>query len=190
MGLETYLLKVEFKNPIPKTEMLGLFDTIGMTSLYNKDNKKTTDTYSSYYFELRTKNGLTEAHCLVAPSEVTFNNFSIRFSIISPKLVIDQTFMILKRLNQIHPIKIFGKEGKIFAWFSRFNKIDNNVEKLCYIPINAEGFILNEYGLTKRKLVINSQKGEVIESGLPTLNFIYKNQIYDKYIGWFKKEML
>jgi len=167
------------------------------------DNKRATDTDGSYYFELRTAVGLTEVYCIVAPSESTFNNFSMRFSIIRPKQVINQTFMLLKKLNDEHPIKIFDTEihnhfyrkqnkgGKIVGWFKRLvgPNEQTEIERLCFIPINYKEFILNQYGITNRKLIINNDKGEVIESGMPTLDFINKNHLYDKYIGWFKEEL-
>ncbi len=160
-------------------------------------------TINSYYFEQRPNRGLTEVESLISNEKLLLDNFSIRFSIISPKFVVDQTFETLEKLSNIYPIKVFDteiynhynrelrKKGRIYRLFN--GSLPNNskaaIERKCYIPIDLGEFKLNKYGIAKRNLILSNYVGEIIESGRPTFEFIHKNGLYEKYIGWYRVEM-
>jgi len=203
MGLEAYLFNIEFNRPVLEQDMVGLFDKIGMTHLTDKFEKRTSENYGSYYFELRTDKGLTEAHCILAPTDSTLTDFSLRFSVVSPKTVIDQTFELMKKLNEIEPINVFDteiknhiykhlrKDKKVDDWFNGLEGTDEEakIDKMCYIKIDAENFRQNEMGIMKRQIVISNDKGEIIESGSTTINHIEKKGLFDRFIGWVKNEL-
>ncbi len=203
MGLEAYLFNIEFKEPVLEQEIVGLFETIGMTHLVNKFEKRTDKNYGSYYFELRTEDGLTEGHCILAPTDKELSDFSLRFSVISPNRVIDQTFNLLKKLNDIRPINVYDteiknhvyrqlrKDKKIDDWFNGLEGTDEEakIEKSCYIEIDADIFKKNPLGIMKRQIVTNNEKGEIIESGSTTIDHIEKKGLFDRFIGWVKNEL-
>jgi hypothetical protein len=203
MGLEAYLFNIEFKQPVLEENILGLFHKIGMTHLSNKYSERSEKNYGSYYFELRTSKGLTEANCILAPTDSSLTDFSLRFSVVSPKTVIDQTFDILKRLNCIQPIIIYDteirnhiyrqlrKDKKVDEWFNGIEGTDEDdkIEKMCVIEIDPETFKKNELGIKKREIVTNNTKGEIIESGSQTIDHIEKAGLFDRFIGWVKNEL-
>lgn len=203
MGLEAYLFNIEFKEPVLEQDIVGLLERIGLTHLVDKLEKRTDKNYGSYYFELRTENGLTEGHCLLAPTDRYLSDFSLRFSVVSPKTVIDQTFDLLKKLNDIRPINVYDteirhhlyrqlrKDKKVDDWFNGLEGTDEEakIEKACYIEINIDKFKQNELGIMKRQLLINNDKGEVIESGSSTIDHIEKKGLFDRFIGWVKNEL-
>ena len=203
MGLEAYLFNIEFKEPVLEQDIVGLFEKIGMNHLNDKFEKRTDKNYGSYYFEYRTENGLTEGHCILEPTDREISDFSLRFSVVSPKSVINQTFDLLKKLNDIKPINVYDTEiknhvyrklrqdKKVDDWFNGLEGTDEEakIEKGCYIEIDIDKFNQNELGIMKRQLLINNDKGEVIESGSNTINHIEKKGLFDRFIGWVKKEL-
>jgi hypothetical protein len=203
MGLEAYLFNIEFKEPVSEEEIIDLFEKIGMTHLVDKFEKRTDNNYGSYYFEFRTENGLTEGHCILAPTERELSDFSLRFSVVSPKSVIDQTFDLLIKLNKVRPIDVcdteirhhvyrqLRKEKKVDDWFNGLEGTDEaaKIEKACYIEIDIDKFKQNELGLMKRQLLINNDKGKVIESGSNTIEHIEKKGLFDRFFGWVKNEL-
>lgn len=203
MGLESYIFNIEFDKPIPESEIIGLFAQVGMAHLSHRQEKRTADNYGSFYFELRTDKGLTEAHCLLAPSESCLPDFSLRFSVVSPPSIINQTFDILEKFNAIQSIKVYDteiknhiyrklrKEGKVDDWFNGLEGTteEKEIEKLLEIPIDIEIFQKNEFGIMKRQIVLGNKEGEVIEGGSPTIEHIDKNGLFERFIGWVKKEL-
>lgn len=203
MGLEAYLFNIEFKEPVLEQNIIGVFDKIGMTHLADKFEKRTDKNYGSYYFELRTENGLTEGHCILAPTDRELSDFSLRFSVVSPKTVIDQTFNLLIKLNELRPIKVYDTEiknhiyrqlrrdKKVDVWFNGLEGTDEEekIEKACYIEIDADIFKQNQLGIMKRQIVTNNDRGEVIESGLTTIDHIEKKGLFHRFFGWVKNEL-
>jgi len=203
MGLEAYLFYVEFKEPVSEQEIISLFENSGMEHLTSKYSKRTPDNYGSFYFERRTAQGLTEAHCLLAPSDNTIKEFSLRFSVLSPSTVIDQTFGIMKKINALQPIAVMDSEisNHVYRKLRKDKKVDDcfngiegtdeeaKIEKMSFIPIDAEIFIQNPLGIMKREIVINNHKGKIIESGSATINFIKKKGLFNRFVGWVKKEL-
>ncbi|WP_298739903.1 hypothetical protein [uncultured Chitinophaga sp.] len=203
MGLESYLFNIEFKDPVLEQDIIGLFERTGMKHLDDKFNKRTAENYGAYYFELRTENGLTEAHCILGPTASVLEDFSLRFSIVSPSTVIDQTFDLLRKLNDIRSIKVQDTEiknhryrqlriaGKVDNWFRGLEGTDEEaeIEQSSYIEIDAEKFLQNQPGIMKRQIIANNDKGEVIEGGDKTIRFIEKKGLFHRFLGWIKNEL-
>ena len=203
MGLEAYLFNIEFKQPILEKDIVSVFKKIGMIHLIDQFEKRTDKNYGSFYFELRTDKGLTEAHCILAPKATFLKDFSLRFSVVSPKSVIDQTFDLLKKLHEFEPINVYDTEIKnhIYRQLRRDKKVDDwfngiegtseesKIEDMCYIEIDAEKFKQNELDIIKRQIVGTNDQGEIIESGSATIDLIEKKGLFDRFIGWVKKEL-
>lgn len=203
MGLEAYLFNIEFKDPVLEQDIVSLFENIGMTHLDDKFEKRTDQNYGSYYFELRTEKGLTEGHCILAPTDHTLTDFSLRFSIVSPRTVIDQTFDLLRKLNDLRPINVqdteirnhmyrqLRKDGKVDNWFQGLEGTDEEakIDKSCYIEIDAGKFVQNQLGIMKRQIVANNEKGEVIAGGSTTIDYMVKKGLFGRFMGWIKKEL-
>jgi len=183
--------------------VVNLFKQIGMICLPSSEKTKSFAEYRSYYFELRTKNGLTEANMIFSPSEKHSGEFSLRFSVLSPKAIIYQTFEILSKLNASIPIKVYDteisnhiyrqlrKDGLLTQNFEGIENTDKEKEinQRCYVPIDVAVFSANELSIHKRQLVLNNDKGEIIESGSDTIDFIEKKGQLDHFIYWVKKEL-
>lgn len=203
MGLEAYLFQIEFKTSVDESRAIDLLKQVGMTRLATSDKNKPLTEFRSYYFELRTQNGLTEAHLLFSPSEKTIDEFSLRFSILSPKTVIEQTFDLFTKLNSLTPIKIYDTEinNHIYRQLRKDGSVDQNFEGIdgtdkeeeirqqCYISIDTEAFSKNDLSIHKRHLVLSNDKGEIIESGSKTIDYIEKKGLVDRFIYWFKNEI-
>jgi hypothetical protein len=203
MGLETYLFQIELSKPVDESDVVELFKKIGMTCLPTSEKNKPLDDYRSYYFEERTQNGLLEANMIFSPSEENSNEFSLRFSILSPKTIIDRTFDLLSKLNSLTPIKVYDTEiqNHIYRQLRKEGVLDQNFEGIegsdkekeiqhqCYIPIDAIVFSKNDLSIQKRRLVLSNEKGEIIESGSKTIDAIQKKGLADKFLSWFKNEV-
>jgi len=146
---------------------------------------------------------LTEAHCILGPTASVLEDFSLRFSIVSPSTVIDQTFDLLRKLNDIRSIKVQDTEiknhryrqlriaGKVDNWFRGLEGTDEEaeIEQSSYIEIDAEKFLQNQPGIMKRQIIANNDKGEVIEGGDKTIRFIEKKGLFHRFLGWIKNEL-
>jgi hypothetical protein len=93
-------------------------------------------------------------------------NFSLRFSILSPSSVIDQSFVFLNKLNSITSIKVLDDDNK-----------------LKELDLSAEQFKLNKNIVRKRQIIINNKTGLVIEGGAVTTEYIYSNNLMEKIWG-------
>ena len=203
MGLESYLFQIHLDKQVDESEIVNLFKQIGMACLPTSEIQKPTTEFRSYYFELRTENGLTEANVIFEPKLSSVNEFSLRFSVLSPKAIIDQTFNMLGTLNSTIPIKVYDteitnhiyrqlrKDGVVNQHFDGIENTDkeNDIMQQCYIPIDINEFIKNEFGIYKRQLILSNEYGEIIEGGEKTIVFIEKKGLLDRFIYWFKNEI-
>lgn len=166
MGLESYLLEVCFKNPVPQTDIKDIIESAGASFLAGKSNTEPIDTYRNFYFEIRSDLGLTELYILLAPEKRVVTNFSLRFSILSPSSVIDQSFAFLNKLNTIRSIKVIDADNK-----------------LKELDLSADQFKLNKNTVRKRQIIINNKTGLVIEGGAVTTEYIHNNNLMEKIWG-------
>ena len=202
MGLESYLLQIRFRTSTSEEEVIPLLKEAGMVYLDYKSQKQDLDSYGNLYFEQRSNRGLTEAHVLTSPGDTTVDDFSLRFSILSPKTVADQTFEFLQKLNALIEIEVYDTEirNHIFRRLRQTGKVDRNfeglneeddeaIEKLCIISLNTDEFKRNELEIVKRKTVLDNLEGEVIEGGSATTAFIENKGLFNRFLGWIKKEL-
>jgi len=202
MGLEAYLLQIKFQTPISEEEVILLLEQAGMAYLADKSHKQNINSYGNLYFEERSIKGLIEAHILTAPGDTRIDDFSLRFSILSPKTVVDQTFEFLQKLCTLIDIEVYDTEirNHIFRRLRQTGKVDQNfeglneeddaaIDKLCFVSLNADDFKRNELEIVKRQTVLDNEHGEIIEGGAATINFIDKNGFFNRFLGWIKKEL-
>jgi hypothetical protein len=202
MGLESYSFDVEFSTPPTIMSAIAFIEKAGMRYLTEKSKPHTENNSGSYYFECRTDRGMTEAHMLILAGEVTIDEFSLRFSILSPRTVIDVAFQFLTRLNEIVPIEVYDAEirnhifrqlrrtGKVDVEFKGLNEDDDAaIDKLCYIRINADDFRRNELEIAKRKTVSENSEGEIVGGGAATFDIIRRKGVFERFLGWIKKEL-
>jgi hypothetical protein len=202
MGLEAYLLEIRFRKSTSEEAVISLLEEAGMIYLDSQSQKQNAQSFGNLYFELRSNNGLTEAHVLTAPGDTTVNDLSLRFSILSPKTVVDQTFEILEKLNALSEIEVYDTEirnhifrrlrqaGKVAPNFKGLNEDeDAAIDKLCIISLNPEKFKRNEMEIVKRQTVLENTHGEIIEGGSATIDFIEKKGLFNRFLGWITKEL-
>jgi hypothetical protein len=166
MGLESYLINIVFKKPVPQTEIKDTIEGAGAAFLADKSSFEQLDSFRHFYFEIRSDLGLTELYILLMPGKTMATSMSIRFSILSPSSVIDQTFSFLKKLIFFGSLKIFD--------------CDNDSKELS---LDIDKFKLNKTKIRKRQIVINNKTGLVIEGGNTTTDYIYKNNLIDAIWG-------
>lgn len=201
MGLESYLFYIEFEHKIREQELDKLLISVGLRQV-KKEGENLSD-FRGYYYELQTRNGITEAHSLFSPNEEKTNDFSLRFSVSSPTSVIDQTFDFLNQLNIEKTIKVRDTEiyNHEYRHLRQLGKVDEDFEGLsksedaiirnkCYIPIDSNEFKENNMGIMKREILLkdNGDKA-VIRGGSETLEHIERKGAFQKFFGWIKKEL-
>lgn len=169
MGAESYLIEVIFKNPVPHTEIINLLVSSGSTYLPDKSNSSPIDSYRSYYFEIRNDLGLTELYVQLSPKQEKINRFFLRFSILSPHTVIDQSIDYL--------IKLRNKEG-IMALYA-----DGSSKEL---ELDVGEFKLNRKRNRILQTIISNETGLIIEGGDTTTHHIYENNLVERV--WGKQE--
>jgi hypothetical protein len=202
MGLEAYLLQIRFRTSPSEEVVIALLEEAGMTYLDDKSQKQNVNSYGNLYFEQRSIKGLTEAHVLTAPGDTTVDDFSLRFSILSPKAVVDQTFEFLQKLSALIEIEVYDTEirNHIFRRLRQTGKVDRNfegldgeddaaIDKLCFVSLSVDEFNRNELEIVKRQTVLDNAHGEIIEGGSATINFIEKKGLFSRFLGWIKKEL-
>jgi hypothetical protein len=202
MGLESYLFQIRLQTPTSEEAVIEMFEEAGILYLNDKSQRQTKNSYGNLYFERRSNKGLTEAHVITTPGDTTVDEFSLRFSILSPKAVVDQTFEFLQKLNALSRIEVFDTEirNHIFRQLRQTGKVDQNFEgldkendeainKLCIISLSPDNFKRNELEIMKRQTILNNTKGEIIEGGSATMNFIGKKGLFNRFLGWIKKEL-
>lgn len=192
MGMESYLFDVIFEDKIRNEEVISLFKKVDVTFLEDYDSywSETSD-YKSLFFEIRSEKGLTEIHILLNRKEGFVKNFSVRFSVVSPATVIDQTFDFFEQLNSQTPIILRDTEIKNHLWRQdvkagkRSNSFesmriehedDKHHEKLSFIPLNADEFKANQMDIAKRKIVLENETGAIIGGGGETFRYLENTQ--------------
>lgn len=196
MGLEAYLFRIKLIKPIKGNEIIKYFECSGMNYLKGKTEKN--NQYKNYYFEKRTKDGLTECHCLSAND--ILENFSMRFSVLSPPSIIKQTFEIFNKLNKLRKIEItdteiinqiyleLRKRGKIDKNFDgiKGTELENEIRQRSIIPLNMNNFLANEYNIRKRQLIFSNINGKIIESGDVSLTEMENSGTVHHYFDWIE----
>lgn len=183
MGLESYLFYVEFENEIQEYNLDNLLISIGLKQV--KKRGENLSDFRSYYYEMETEQGVIEAHSLFSSDEDKLSKFSLRFSILSPISVVDQTFNLLNKLNNERPIKV--RDTEIYNHeFRRLRQpnVDGHIERLskseekliqskCYIPIDANEFKQNKMKIMLRDIILKDNEHKaVIRGGAETFNHI------------------
>ncbi len=163
MGLESYILTAAFKKPLDQKDILEIFRDAGASFLIDKSNTENLNDFRHWYFEVRSDLGLTEIDVLLVPNKNFATTWSIRFSILSPSSVIDQTFDFLKKLKSIRSVNVFDTQ--------------NNSKEL---DLDVEDFKLNKVRDRKRQIIIDNQTGLIIEGGSATTNHIHDNGLMEK----------
>lgn len=202
MGLESYLFRIIFQVPPSIGVAVNLIEVAGMNYLKERSKEQSESDYGNYFFELRDKKGLIEAHIITSPGETIVDEFSLRFSILSPMAVVELTFDFLKNLNEIAPIEIYDTEirNHIYRQLRRSGKVDINfeglniehdeaIDKLCLISLSADDFRRNELEIMKRQTVLENKEGQIVEGGSATFNVIAKKGLFERFLGWIKKEL-
>ena len=207
MGMESYLFKVVFKEKVRNEEIVPLLIKTGARML--EEEKSFWDDsfgYKSFFFEIRSDQGLTQMHVLLDGNETYLENFSVRFSVVSPATVIDQTFDFFERLNSQTPIVLrdaeivnhlwrrdvkAGKRDNSYEAMRVENEADENYEKSALIPIDAVLFKANEMGIAKRKIVLENEIGAIVGGGGDTFRYLDSTQtnIEQKMIKIIENEL-
>ncbi len=201
MGLESYLFYVKFDEEVSELELDQLLISIGLNPV-KKVGKKLSD-FRSYYYELITEKGITEAHCLFSPDNKMGESFYLRFSICSPVEVIDQTFMLLDNLNSKQSIRVKDteiynhycrrerQEGKVDASFKGLTKSENQIlHDKSYISIDPNEFKKNKLGIMKRNVLLQDDGNKAIVRGdSETFLYLEKKSLIQKFMGWITKEL-
>ncbi|MBU1849467.1 MAG: hypothetical protein KKH40_01945 [Nanoarchaeota archaeon] len=126
--------------------------------------------YREGFYELASEKGITEIHLLVPPNEKSVKDIHVRFSVISPPSVINQTFEFFKVLKEKFNLEVQDTEVGNHIWLNKTKLEDrkmtdliNNIPdeetfeknaKKDVIPIDINEFKKNKLGIRKRKLVL------------------------------------
>ena len=166
MGAESYLLSVVFKEPIPQNEIKELLVNCGADFLSEISNLEPQTTFRNYFFEIKSDLGLTELNVLLTPNENFVNYFTIRFSILSPSSVIDQSLEFLRRVKNKRLIKVFAPES-------------DSKE----IELDTQKFKLNKRKNRILETILSNKYSLIIEGGDITTQYIFKHNLVDEVWG-------
>lgn len=168
MGLESLLLSISFKKPLNEELIVDVFTKAGAFYLEEKSNISDQKEFRHWLFELRSSQGLTEIELMITPKKNYATTCSIRFSILSPSSVIDQTFTFLNKLKSLRSFKLFDAQL-------------NSKE----LSLESEEFKKNIENELKRNIVLNNKEGLVIEGGQKTTDYIHEHKLAEKI--WTRK---
>jgi hypothetical protein len=157
MGLEAYLFRVRFR----KKELLKDIDAFLREYGFKAMGE---------FYELYTDKGVTEANLLSWPGKDKVDELSVRFSVISPATVVDQTFDFFKALKKRFDLQIQDTEiiNHLFLTNTKLDdrkigdmKVPSEKEhdeemRKVVIPIDAEEFKKNQHNIRKRALVLSN----------------------------------
>ena len=163
MGLESLLLSISFKKPLKQELIIETFEEAGASFLKSKSNIDNINEFRHWYFEIRTENGLSEIDILLTPSKNQVTSWALRFSILSPEKVIDQSFNFLRKLKSMRSLKVFDTQL-------------NSKE----IELDIEKFKDNQDNERKRQIILSNKNGIVIEGGSATTDYIHRNDLVDE----------
>ena len=164
MGLEAYLFRLYFNKEVDFSELSNFLLDYGF-KIVKKEGDSISE-YRSIYYELASEKGITET--ILSPKQKEVDVMNVRFSVISPPKVTDQTFTFFKILNETYGFKLCDTEvsNHIFLatrkpadrkW-SGVSWIGPKPPKETVIPIDVEEFKKNKMGIRKRKLVLADDK--------------------------------
>ena len=109
MGREAYLFKALVQEPIRFEQLSEHLRTLG----FKKVNTEAGESEENNYFELNTVQGITEIHAYVEKGYVVW--FYIRFALLNPNNVIEQTFQFFDEIVSRLKIRIIAVEnGYVF----------------------------------------------------------------------------
>ncbi|NQU98632.1 hypothetical protein HQ533_04140 [Candidatus Woesearchaeota archaeon] len=162
MGIEAYLFRVRFKKKVDYSELDDFLKKYGFKVVGSRD-----ENYNQSFYELKSRKGVTEAH-VYPSSEDKVDSFNVRFSVISPPKVIEQTFDFFAALNEKYPLEVQDTEIANHEFLTTTKLDDRKIVdmeipddetyeknmKKTVIPIDAKKFSENELGIRKREMVL------------------------------------
>jgi hypothetical protein len=162
---ESYLLRVELSGEYAEDKLHVQLQQAGMTLVKKED----TGGYKNYQYELSSDSGTTRVSFMLSPAKPNIKELSVRFPVPAPPGIIDQTFGFLGKLNALLSIAVYDTEIRTHI-FSQYKKQEENIlkyqrlieenkaeiDRQCYIPVDAQAFKRNEIGLEKRRKVLEA----------------------------------
>ncbi|MBC8501231.1 MAG: hypothetical protein ISS25_01360 [Nanoarchaeota archaeon] len=163
MGIEAYLFRIRFKKKVDYSELDNFLKKYGFKVVESHDKD-----YKESFYELKSRKGVTEAHVYIGPDKDKLDSFYVRFSVISPPLVIEQTFDFFAALNEKSDLEVQDTEISNHEFLTT-TKLDDRkivdmeipdeetyekIMKKTVIPIDAKKFRENELGIRKRSMVL------------------------------------
>jgi hypothetical protein len=207
MGLESYLFNVIFQEKVKNEEILPIFRRVGVTFLEDYESiwNQIPDV-KGLFFEIRTRKGLTQIHVLLDKKEGFVRDFTVRFSVVSPSTVIEQTFELFERLNNEAPIILRDSEIINHLWRKdvKAGNRDNSFESMrtrheedeiyeiaAVIPINVDLFKKNEMRIAKRRIILENETGAIVGGGSDTFDYLEKTDtnVVEKLVNIIKEEL-
>lgn len=129
---------------------------------------KSISEYRNTCYELASKKGITEANILLSPYQTQVNHMHVRFSVVSPPNVIEQTFTFFKILSETYGFILWDTEVSNHLFLTTTDRkwsdvkwapmTPEEVEEQALIPVDVEEFKKNKMGIRKRKLVLLDDK--------------------------------
>jgi len=135
MGLEAYLFRLSFRKNVDFSSLNNFLLDSGF-KIVKKEGDPMSKSETCY--ELASKKGITET--ILRLEQKWMHVLNVRFSVMSPPNVIDQTFTFFKILNETYGFKLYDTEVH------------------AYIPIDVEESKKNKMGIWKRKSVLSDDK--------------------------------
>ncbi|TPE42464.1 hypothetical protein FJM65_17815 [Pontibacter mangrovi] len=168
MGAESYLMEVKFKHPIPQAELISMLESCGATYMAGGPSPSSSTGWGSYRFEIRSELGLTELRADLAPGEREVPRLFLRFSILSPRTVIGQSFAFLRELRAKRAVAVYPATG---------------AEDEAELELDEERFLLSAKQDRVLATILGNEQGLIIEGGETTIHYIYDNELVSQVWG-------
>lgn len=165
MGLESYVLHLEFKSAVAGLDVDMALIQLGFVKI--KETGERLMEPRERFYEYTSTQGITEMHLHLRKAQVETRGVTMRFSVMNPPTVVKQSFDLIERLDARYPLKIqdpqiagsiwrrMKKEGRIADEEENFpTELANEVQAMTYIPVDANTFSRNMYRLPKRTAVL------------------------------------
>ncbi len=172
MGLEAYLFRIKFKDLVDANRLHYFLENYGFKILKRRGKK--ISGYREGFYELASDKRITEIHLLVAPHKKSVDDIYVRFSVISPSTVVDQTFDFFKVLRTEFELVVQDTEVGNHIWLTNTKMEDRKMTNLInnipseeeygenmqknIIPLDVKEFKRNKLGIRKRMVVLKDDK--------------------------------
>lgn len=161
MDNQAYLFYLMIQETVAATSLDQFLQKVGFE--LTKHTGKGLKTFRNYHYQFKTADGMVQLHFTLPPNQVTVKTVSLSLTTEDKRAIVAAVFERLQRLKTDLKFELMDAElktkhlltlkegGKVNEYLIGLTTEEtNNLEKLCFVELNAELFWKNEENLRKR----------------------------------------